>query len=524
MSEGESPLGQALQRLAHMQETTTALQRQQSEALLGIASSQREDRALLRELLQRPAAREADPATNPARPPSIALQKLTADDDPEAYLDIFEGTAAACGWPEEEWAARLLPLLSGGAQLAAHSLPAASRHVYRYLRKAILDRLGSTPEGHRRRFRALPFEDADRPFSYAQQLLDAASRWLQPGVRSAEEVVGQVALEQLIAGLPSSTANWVQCHRPANLEAAVVLAEDHLSLPRRSVKEEPRPPAVSAGRPIPAPRRRFPGAAALPPPPPHGPNPAAPTLHPQALPYPPVFISPQGPAYASGRPAPRGAPQTPGLDCWRCGQPGHFRRECPLMEVGQLVRVAGPPVASPDLEGTYRIPTDASNSGVGAVLSQQVEGVDRPVLYISRKLAQREVNYSTVEKECLAIRWAVGALRYYLLGRPFTLWSDHAPLQWLHRMKDANARITRWYLALQPFNFKVIHRPGNQMVVADFLSRSAEGGGGESACGRRGPGLSRGGGGMWQRGVVRAPAAGVKGVARPEARQLIGIR
>ena len=65
---------------------------------------------------------------------------------------------------------------------------------------------------------------------------------------------------------------------------------------------------------------------------------------------------PQGPAYASGRPAPRGAPQTPGLDCWRCGQPSHFRRECPLMEVGQLVRVAGPPVASPDLEGTYRIP------------------------------------------------------------------------------------------------------------------------------------------------------------------------
>nr|XP_010782805.1 PREDICTED: uncharacterized protein LOC104956923 [Notothenia coriiceps] len=63
--------------------------------------------------------------------------------------------------------------------------------------------------------RALPFEDADRPFSYAQRLLDAASRWLQPGVRSAEEVVGQVALEQLIAGLPSSTANWVQCHRPA---------------------------------------------------------------------------------------------------------------------------------------------------------------------------------------------------------------------------------------------------------------------------------------------------------------------
>jgi len=132
--------------------------------------------------------------------------------------------------------------------------------------------------------------------------------------------------------------------------------------------------------------------------------------------------------------------------------------------------------------------TDASNSGVGTVLSQQVEGVDRPILYISRKLTQREVNYSTVEKECPAIQWAVSALHYYLLGRPFTLWSDHAPLQWLHRMKDANTWITRWYQALEPFNFKVIHRPGNRMVVADFLSRSAEG---ESVLGRRDPGLSR---------------------------------
>ncbi|XP_056585423.1 uncharacterized protein LOC130406867 [Triplophysa dalaica] len=169
----------------------------------------------------------------------------------------------------------------------------------------------------------------------------------------------------------------------------------------------------------------------------------------------------------------------------------------------------GPLLHSPDFSISFLLQTDASDRGVGAVLSQEVGGEDRPVLYISRKLSQRETKYSTIEKECLAIRWAVLTLRYYLLGREFTLCSDHAPLQWLHRMKDTNARITRWYLALQPFKFKVIHRPGTQMAVADFLSRR---GGGKLQAGW-GPGLSRavgvcGKGGVVQRGLWGERASG----------------
>lgn len=67
-------------------------------------------------------------------------------------------------------------------------------------------------------------------------------------------------------------------------------------------------------------------------------------------------------------------------------------------------------------------------------MSQEVEVVDCPILYINQKLAQWDMNYSMVEKECLAIQWAVGALRYYLLGCSFTFWLDHALLQWLHRI------------------------------------------------------------------------------------------
>ncbi|XP_064177504.1 uncharacterized protein LOC135247687 isoform X2 [Anguilla rostrata] len=297
-----------------------------------------------------------------------------------------------------------------------------------------------------------------------------ARRWLRPELRSADRVVELVTLERFIDGLPGETANWVRCHRPTGLAAAVTLAEDHLALYPRGQSQQQQ---QQQGRAETAPRRRAPPRS-------------LPRSIPSSLPRAqtpsfsrnnPFFsVSPAPGSVATGF-DPQRAPQTPRPGCWRCGQPGHLRRECPLMEMGQVVRVVGPPTSAPDPDGAYCIPTDASDRGLGAVLTQQVEGVDRPVLYISRKLSQREAKYSMVEKECLAIRWVVGALRYYLLGRPFTLCSDHAPLQWLHRMKDTNARITRWYLALQPFNFKVIHRPGARMVVADFLSRPQEGGG-----------------------------------------------
>ncbi len=165
-----------------------------------------------------------------------------------------------------------------------------------------------------------------------------------------------------------------------------------------------------------------------------------------------------------------------------------------LREVLRALRGAG-------LTLSFLLQTDASDRGLGAVLTQEMGGEACPVLYISRKLSKRETMYSTIEKECLAIRWAVLTLRYYLLGREFTLCSDHAPLQWLHRMKDTNARITRWYLALQPFKFKVIHRPGTQMTVADFLSRNG------GAAGRRASRPESGGGGMWRGGRGSAKSA-----------------
>nr|XP_054591237.1 uncharacterized protein LOC129155100 isoform X2 [Nothobranchius furzeri] len=124
----------------------------------------------------------------------------------------------------------------------------------------------------------------------------------------------------------------------------------------------------------------------------------------------------------------------------------------------------------PDFDEPFVLQTDASDRGIGAVLLQGHENL-HPVAFISRKLFPREVKYSTVEKEALAIKWALDSLKFYLLGREFTLQTDHKALQWLHRMRDTNSRVTRWALALQPFRFLVQHVPGKANMTADYLSR-----------------------------------------------------
>ena len=103
---------------------------------------------------------------------------------------------------------------------------------------------------------------------------------------------------------------------------------------------------------------------------------------------------------------------------------------------------SSPVLRSPDFQKLFILQTDASDFGVGAVLSQDNENRDEyPVAYFSRKLLPREQQYSTIEKECLAIKHA---FRVYLLGRQFTIQT----LEWLDRLKENNSRLTHWSLAL----------------------------------------------------------------------------
>ncbi|KAK7101623.1 hypothetical protein V1264_019974 [Littorina saxatilis] len=131
-----------------------------------------------------------------------------------------------------------------------------------------------------------------------------------------------------------------------------------------------------------------------------------------------------------------------------------------------------PAVALPDFDRPFTVRTDASGTGIAGVLMQtDDEGHIHPVMYASRKLLDRETRYSAIERECLALVWAIDKFSRYLTGRYFVVETDHRPLTYLQRSKTTNSRLMRWALALQEYQFSVMPICGTDNLEADILSR-----------------------------------------------------
>jgi len=136
--------------------------------------------------------------------------------------------------------------------------------------------------------------------------------------------------------------------------------------------------------------------------------------------------------------------------------------------------LASAPLVQPysvDKEAT--LTCDASKGAIGAVLTQN----GQPVIYVSRTLSAAESRYSNIEREALALTWSVVRLKHFLLGRSFSIVTDHKPLQYLFGKSEiptgASARIGNWVISLLPYDFEVRYSTGKSISHADAMSRVA---------------------------------------------------
>ena len=134
--------------------------------------------------------------------------------------------------------------------------------------------------------------------------------------------------------------------------------------------------------------------------------------------------------------------------------------------------ITAPVLEIPD--GSLIVDTDASNASLAAVLSNVINGEERPLVFASRVLSKTETNYSTTKREALVVVQAVKWFKFYLWGVQFVLRTDHSSLQWLFKQKDPDGMTFRMQQQLQEFDFQVVHRTGSKHGNADGLSRMWE--------------------------------------------------
>lgn len=122
-------------------------------------------------------------------------------------------------------------------------------------------------------------------------------------------------------------------------------------------------------------------------------------------------------------------------------------------------------------EGLYILDTDASNVGLGAVLSQLQNGEEKVICYYSKTFSKTERKYCVTRRELLAIISSIKQFHHYLYGQFFKVRTDHGALTWLINFKNPEGQLARWFEFLSTYQFKIEHRAGKAHGNADALSR-----------------------------------------------------
>ncbi|CAN6547132.1 unnamed protein product [Malus baccata var. baccata] len=149
-----------------------------------------------------------------------------------------------------------------------------------------------------------------------------------------------------------------------------------------------------------------------------------------------------------------------------------FTKECTASfnQLKELLTTA-PIIVPLDWSLPFELMCDASDYALGAVLGQRKDKKPHVIYYASRTLNDAQLNYSTTEKELLAVVFALDKFRSYLIGTKIIVFTDHAALKYLLTKKEAKPRLIRWMLLLQEFDIEIRDKKGSENVVADHLSR-----------------------------------------------------
>ncbi|CAL9707672.1 unnamed protein product [Knipowitschia caucasica] len=207
-------------------------------------------------------------------------------EDIENYLLRFERIARTWAWPEDEWACRLVPLLSGKALEAYSAMDEDSAHSYPDLKEALLAKFDISPETYRRQFRSTTVPPGENPAETYHRLKGLYRRWIRPEEHTKEEIGDAIILEQFLRVLPGDIQTWVMEHEPKEGLAAAKLTQQYINA--RKGARQPTPP--------------------------------------------PRFPRREGPTVTAGNPSPAGIHQGTGkeLICFYCQQLGHKASLCPI--------------------------------------------------------------------------------------------------------------------------------------------------------------------------------------------------
>ena len=147
------------------------------------------------------------------------------------------------------------------------------------------------------------------------------------------------------------------------------------------------------------------------------------------------------------------------------------KQEQALEKIKKLLKT-GPILACPNFHHPFQLETEACDTGLGAVLTQNIDNNNHVIAFASRSLNEAERKYSTSGKECLAVVWEIRKFRPYLEGYTFKVITDDIAFKWLHNLKNPTGRLARWGLKLLEYDYEIIYRKGSSDYAPDALSRT----------------------------------------------------